>query len=103
MSKTEATRAAFKAIPRERKLRKIERTFWGFGIAGCGIAAVKLFAAPYYVGLVVVTFGGVICSGEVVLHPFKLFFASLIDLFAKFQRAKNGQSDPEPPSGAGNG
>lgn len=93
MSRTHETITSLKAIPRERLTTKLWRTFWAFMVVAAFVLAVVLFAAPYYVGLVGVCFGGVIASGEIVFAPFRLFFAFLIDLFAKFQRAKKGESD----------
>lgn len=101
MSKTQQTIQSLKGIPRERLTTKLWRTFWGFLIMAAFVSAVIVLDAPYYVGLIGVCFGGVVASGEIVFAPFRLFFAFLVDLFAKFQRARNGQPEPPPPPADG--
>lgn len=100
MSKTHQTIQSLKGIPREKWPRKIVRTLAAGGIIALTIW-LKTVGAPWWALMLLGLLAGVTAAGEIVLSPFRLLGAAAVDLFAKFQRAKNGQSDP--PSGDANG
>jgi len=50
---------------------KVQRTFWGFGLAALGIVGLAKLGFPVYLGVVLVFVGAIVASGEIVLAPLK--------------------------------
>jgi dipeptide/tripeptide permease len=88
----------FQAIPPEKKKSKVLSTAVGIAFAALGVylvvVAVRLAdksgdipMTMLIIGLVLAVFGGVVASGEIVLHPIKLLIAQYRD----YVLAKKGE------------
>lgn len=83
MQHTTQVRQSFSKIPHEKRQRMIARTIWGVGFIAFGVAIGmgKLFAGlPVLIAFATVIFGAVMASGQLTMHPFRLFVAYLRDL-----------------------
>lgn len=85
MTKTQATIRALTSIPPEKLGTKIKKTVAGVFLAALGIAATKWFGAPWWVAVGSGLLGATVWSGEIVLTPFKLLGAVVVDLYKRLK------------------
>lgn len=91
LSKATAPLRALKQQQPSRFWAKIQRTFWGLGLAALGIVGLARFGFPAYLGVVLAFVGAIVASGEIVLAPLKAALGLGKDVLRTL-KGQNGQA-----------
>ena len=90
MTYREKVTANLNAIPPKKRESKIAKTIYGVALVGlAGLIAWKRPDWPWQIPIISLSFGLLLSSGEILLHPFKLIVAGIRDVVDALKGSKS--------------